>query len=134
MSNYLYVDNSNVWIEGMHVAAFVHGMAPSVWSAVTNRVVDYNWKIHFGKLHEFAGGCDVGRAVLYASRPPANSSLWSVAKNQGFEVVVHDRNFVNREKKLIPRLSVTSPKTRMSGSSPALMRLRLLPEIVIIFR
>ena len=64
MANYLYVDNSNVWIEGMHVAAFVHGMAPSVWSAVTNRIVDYTWKIDFGKLHEFAGGGDIGRAVL----------------------------------------------------------------------
>lgn len=84
----------------MHVAAFVHGMAPSVWSAVTNRIVDYTWKIDFGKLHEFAGGGDIGRAVLYGSRPPANDSLWNVAKHQGFEVVVHDRNVVNREKKI----------------------------------
>lgn len=100
MANFLYVDNSNVWIEGMHVAAAVHGLAPDVWSAVTSRICDYNWKLDFGKLHEFAGGADIGRAVLYGSRPPTNDSLWSVAKARGFEVVVHDRNVANREKKI----------------------------------
>ena len=36
----------------MHVATAVHGLAPDVWSAVTNRICDYGWKIDFGKLHE----------------------------------------------------------------------------------
>lgn len=54
----------------------------------------------FGKLHEFAGGDEIGRAVLYGSRPPANDSLWSIAKKRGFEVVVHDRNVANRKKKI----------------------------------
>lgn len=100
MANFLYVDNSNVWIEGMHVAAAVRGMAPDVWSAVTNKICDYTWKIDLGKLHEFAGGDDIGRAILYGSRPPANDTLWSIAKKKGFEVVVYDRNVVNREKKI----------------------------------
>ena len=26
MTNYLYVDNSNVWIEGRHVAAVANGL------------------------------------------------------------------------------------------------------------
>jgi uncharacterized LabA/DUF88 family protein len=100
MANFLYVDNSNVWIEGMHVAAAVRGLAPDVWSAVTNKICDYSWKMDFGKLHEFAGGEGIGRAVLYGSRPPANDSLWTIAKKRGFEVVVHDRNVANREKKI----------------------------------
>jgi uncharacterized LabA/DUF88 family protein len=56
----------------------------------------------FGRLYEFAGGnsSEVGRAVLYGSRPPANDSLWSIAKKKGFEVIVHDRNVANREKKV----------------------------------
>jgi hypothetical protein len=33
VANLLYVDNSNVWIEGMHVSAVESGMAPNVWSA-----------------------------------------------------------------------------------------------------
>lgn len=102
MSNFLYVDNSNVWIEGMHVSAVAQGIAPDIWSALNHRICDYNWKMDFGKLYEFAGGqsSDVGRAVLYGSRPPANDSLWGIAERKGFEVVVHDRNVANREKKI----------------------------------
>jgi uncharacterized LabA/DUF88 family protein len=101
MANFLYVDNSNVWIEGMHVSAVAKGMAPDIRTAQQEKVRDYSWKIDFGRLHDFAGGTtDVGRAVLYGSRPPANDSLWAVAKANGFEVIVHDRNVRNREKKI----------------------------------
>lgn len=102
MANFLYVDNSNVWIEGMHVAAVQNGIAPNIWDALANKICDYSWKLDFGKLYEFAGGDkkDVGRAVLYGSRPPKNDSLWTIAKAKGFEIVVHDRNAVNKEKKV----------------------------------
>jgi uncharacterized LabA/DUF88 family protein len=100
--NFLYVDNSNVWIEGMHVAAVENGIAPTIWDAMENRICDYTWKMDFGKLYQFAGGDkkDVKRAVLYGSRPPTNDSLWAIAKQKGFEVVVYDRNASNKEKKI----------------------------------
>jgi uncharacterized LabA/DUF88 family protein len=102
LANLLYVDNSNVWIEGMHVAAFQHGHAPDVWSAVQNRICDYNWKLDFGKLFDFAGGnrADVKRAALFGSRPPKNDSLWTAAERNGFDVIVYDRNVAGREKKI----------------------------------
>lgn len=102
MANLLYVDNSNVWIEGMHVAAARNGHAPDVWSAVQNRICDYNWQLDFGKLFEFAGGtrADVKRAALFGSRPPKNDSLWTAAERNGFEVIVYDRNVAKREKKI----------------------------------
>ena len=102
MANLLYVDNSNVWIEGMHVAAVDSGMAPNIWSAQTNKICDTSWKLDFGKLFEFAGGSkdEVGRAMLFGSRPPANDSLWDAARRKGFEVVTYDRNVKNREKKI----------------------------------
>ena len=102
MANLLYVDNSNVWIEGMHVAAAKHGHAPDVWSAVQNRICDYNWKLDFGKLFQFAGGekAEVKRAALFGSRPPKNDSLWTAAKRKGFDVIVYDRNVAKREKKI----------------------------------
>ena len=102
MANLLYVDNSNVWIEGMHVAAFQNGHAPDVWSAVQNRICDYNWKLDFGKLFDFAGGnrVDVKRAALFGSRPPKNDSLWTAAERNGFDVIVYDRNVAGREKKI----------------------------------
>lgn len=102
MANLLYVDNSNLWIEGLHVAAFKAGMAPDVWSAVQGNICDHNWKLDFGKLFAFAGGekVDVKKATLFGSRPPKNDSLWEIAKKRGFEVVVYDRNVANHEKKI----------------------------------
>lgn len=100
MANFCYVDNSNVWIEGMHVSAVARGMAPDVWAACEQRICDNDWKIDFGRLFEFAAGADVGRAVLFGSRPPQNDSLWGIARAKGFEVIVHDRNAQNKEKKI----------------------------------
>lgn len=98
MANLLYVDNSNVWIEGMHVAAAKHGHAPNVWAAVQNKICDYSWKLEFGKLFAFAGGDKKGvkRAALFGSRPPQNDSLWVAAERQGFEVIVYDRIAASR--------------------------------------
>ncbi len=102
MANLVYVDNSNVWIEGMHVAAVENGKAPDVLSAIQNKNCDYDWKIDFGKLFQFVAGdkSDVKRAALFGSRPPKNDSLWNIARDRGFEVIVHGRNVVNREKKV----------------------------------
>ncbi|WP_374012744.1 NYN domain-containing protein [Pseudoxanthomonas koreensis] len=102
MANLLYVDNSNIWIEGMHVAAFQNGHAPDVWSAVQNKICDYSWKLDFGKLFQFAGGdrADVKKAALFGSRPPQNDSLWVAARHKGFEVTTYDRNVANHEKKI----------------------------------
>ena len=101
MKSLVYVDNSNVWIEGMHVSAVKRGMATNVIVAQRDKICD-GWKIDFGKLLGFAGGekPTIKRAVLFGSRPPANDSLWSSAKKQGFEVIVYDRNVSNREKKI----------------------------------
>ena len=105
MANFCYVDNSNVWIEGMHVAAVESGMAPDIWAACDQRLTDSSWKIDFGRLFEFAAGGDVGRAVLFGSRPPKNDSLWAIAERKGFEVIVHDRNAANKEKKIDTQIS-----------------------------
>lgn len=102
MANFLYVDNSNVWIEGMHVSAVANGLAPSIWDAQQYNITDPAWRLDFGKLYQFAGGekHEVGKAILYGSRPPANDSLWDIARAKGFEVVVYDRNAANKEKKI----------------------------------
>jgi uncharacterized LabA/DUF88 family protein len=102
MANLLYVDNSNVWIEGMHVSAVAKGMAPNIWTAQKERICDHSWRIDFGKLFHFAGGesYEVKKAMLFGSRPPPDDSLWGAAKRKGFEPVVYDRNIANKEKKI----------------------------------
>lgn len=109
MANLVYVDNSNVWIEGMHVAAYANGLAPDVWSAVQNRICDNSWKLDFGKLFSFAGGdkADVRKAALFGSRPPQNDSVWDAARRNGFEVTTYDRNVANHEKKIDTDIATT---------------------------
>jgi len=91
VANLLYVDNSNVWIEGMHVAAYRNGIAPDVWTAVKGNICDHTWKLDFGKLFSFAGGDkkEVRKAALFGSN-----------ERNGFEVITYDRNVVNAEKKI----------------------------------
>ena len=103
MSEFVYVDNSNVFIEGKRVAAVQNGLALDIWDAIHNNILDNSYRLDFGKLHSFAAGNDpakIGRALLFGSRPPKNDSLWNIAKKAGFEVVVEDRNVANKEKKI----------------------------------
>ena len=121
MANLLYVDNSNVWIEGKHVSAVKKGMAPNVWTAQQNKICDNDWKIDFGKLFQFAGGerAEVKHAVLFGSRPPPNDSLWEAAKRKGFEVVVYDRNVVGKEKKIDTDVVATMMEDSYERVDPA---------------
>lgn len=103
MASYVYVDNSNVWIEGMHIAAVNAGYASTLDKAQAENICDSSWCYDFGKLLHFAGGPDsqIARAKLFGSKPPLNDSLWNAAKKNGFEVVTEERSyFTNKEKKI----------------------------------
>jgi hypothetical protein len=99
---FFYVDNSNVWIEGMRVSAVNKGMASSIHDAMDRRITDHSWRYDFGRLYRLAcpETAKVGRSVLVGSRPPPNDSLWDIARTEGFEVITHDRNRANKEKKV----------------------------------
>ncbi|RWB72941.1 MAG: NYN domain-containing protein [Mesorhizobium sp.] len=103
MADWIYVDNSNVFIEGKRVSAVKIGMAPNIWDAFEHRILDPNYRMSFGKLYQFVAGnnkAETARAMLFGSRPPQNDAIWKIAKQAGFEVIVHDRNFANKEKKI----------------------------------
>ena len=103
MSELVYVDNSNVFIEGRRVSAVQSGLALNIREAMNNGILDNSYKIDFGRLHNFIAGSDkrkVKRCMLFGSRPPPNDSLWQIAERAGFEVVVEDRNVANKEKKI----------------------------------
>jgi uncharacterized LabA/DUF88 family protein len=103
MAEFVYIDNSNVFIEGKRVSAVENGLALNIWDAIHNRILDHGYRLDFGKLHNFVAGNDpaqIKRAVLFGSRPPQNDSLWEVARDAGFETVIEDRNVANREKKI----------------------------------
>jgi len=103
MAELVYVDNSNVFIEGKRVMAVESGMAMNIFDAMNNRILDNSYKIDFGRLHDFIAGADrtkIKRCMLFGSRPPPNDSIWQIARNAGFEVITEDRNVANKEKKI----------------------------------
>ena len=103
MARFIYIDNSNVFIEGQRVAAVAGGYALDMDDAQRRGIFHAAYRLDFGKLHDFLtrnGEPDIKRLVLFGSRPPPNDSLWAVAKRRGFEPVIENRNASNREKKI----------------------------------
>ena len=56
MAEYVYVDNSNVFIEGKRVAAVQRGLAADIWQAINYGIFDNTYRLDFGKLHRFVAG------------------------------------------------------------------------------
>ena len=103
MSRYIYVDNSNVFIEGKRVSAVDKGLSLDIFEATKNKILDDEYRIDFGKLHTFLLDGDpsgIKKAILFGSRPPAKDSLWSMARKAGFDPKIEDRNFANQEKRI----------------------------------
>ncbi|MEN4472854.1 NYN domain-containing protein [Mycolicibacterium cosmeticum] len=102
MTLYVYVDNSNLWIEGMRVSAVRNGFATDMDDALARHITDNNWHYDFGKLYQAICPSTeaIGRSSLFGSRPPANDSLWQLARDKGFEVFTFDRNIANKEKQV----------------------------------
>lgn len=101
--DYIYVDNSNLYIEGRRVSAVAQGLADNIVEAMQLGILDHGYTISFGKLHEFVCGKDnnqIKRAALFGSRPPPNDSIWQYAEKAGFELHLEDRNYANKEKKI----------------------------------
>lgn len=102
MKSFVYIDNSNVFIEGQRCAAVHSGMAADIYDAIERRVFDFSYKIDYGKLYEYLCGeqkSEVGCAKLWGSPPPSDS-FWKMVETKGFEVVTYDRNAAGKEKKV----------------------------------
>ncbi len=103
LSELVYVDNSNVFIEGKRVKAVEAGLAMNIFDAMNDNILDNSYKLDFGRLYHYVAGNeneDIKRCMLFGSRPPPNDSLWRAAEKAGFEVKVEERNVKNKEKKI----------------------------------
>ncbi len=101
MAYLIYIDNSNLWIEGQRVAAVRNGLVPDIHSAIQNRIVDTSFRVNLGNLKSFTGGNQVKSAVVFGSRPPASDDLWKVMQRLNMEPVIVDRSiYTNKEKKV----------------------------------
>lgn len=103
MGYYVFVDNSNVWIEGKYASAVKKGMATDICSAHDKKISDNSWKIDFGKLLSCAVDGDlqnVKEAIIVGSKPTQKDSLWKAMASAGFHVDTEQRNSSNKEKKV----------------------------------
>lgn len=101
MRNYVYVDNSNLFIEGQRVSAVKRGLAPNIIEAMNKGILDFDWNLEYGRLYEIVCGekSDVAGARLWGSPPPGDS-FWDMVKRKGWGVQIYDRNFAGKEKKV----------------------------------
>ena len=98
--DYIYVDNSNFWIEGSRFSAVKKGMAKDLREASENGILDKSWRFDFGRLLEFSS-TNIGKAVLFGSKPPETDSIWNSAKQKGFEVVALERHKTSHKEKRV---------------------------------
>ena len=119
--DYIYVDNSNLYIEGRRVSAVAQRLARDIYDAMKNDILDHGYTISFGKLHEFLCGQDkrqIKRAALFGSRPPPNDGIWQYAKKAGFELHLEDRNYANKEKKIDTGIATLLTKDAYKNGNP----------------
>ncbi len=100
---YLFVDNSNIWIEGKKASG--RQKTPPVPS-------NYNYRIEYGDLlkHVMEGRSLGAIPQLYGSEPPPNDSVWRMIESKGYDVNVFKRNFFGKEKGVDMRLGLDVAK------------------------
>jgi uncharacterized LabA/DUF88 family protein len=98
VSALIYLDNSNLWIEGKKVSAVGKGMALDINDASNTRTFDTSFKLDFGKALVIANHAPIKAARFYGSRPPEADTVWKAAEAAGFKLTILDRNQRNKEK------------------------------------
>lgn len=109
MTLYVYVDNSNIWIEGQRIQAVRTGLVANIRAALAHKVTA-PWTYDFGRLYGLLcpPGVPVGRSILFGSRPPDNDSIWQRVRDADFQVVTFDRSpITHKEKQVDVALSTT---------------------------
>ena len=96
MHNFIYINSSEVWFDGMRVSAIHKGRAVDINDSRINGIVDRDWRIDFGGLVGVA--CSSRKVIpkiarLYGSRPLDNDSILTMGMNgNGFELTVSTPN------------------------------------------
>ncbi|GAB6012405.1 NYN domain-containing protein [Viscerimonas tarda] len=106
MAAFVYLDNSNLWIEGKRLGAVYRGTSPDIVTASETRDFDNTFRLDFGKVLDIANNKPIKTAKFYGSRPPESDSVWNMAEKVGFEPIIVDRNYNNKEKGVDTQLVV----------------------------
>ncbi|KAL9956978.1 hypothetical protein ACROYT_G038549 [Oculina patagonica] len=90
---FIYVDDSNMWIEAKKLAAV---------KSKLKCVEDPRTRLDIGKVTDVvASGRDVAWGTLYGSEPPAIDTVWQKIRDHGWKVVTNKRStYTNKEKQV----------------------------------
>lgn len=93
MDLFLFIDNSNLYIEMRRVAQLVFGYGDKVLPRV---------RVDFGRLLDYVKKeRELKDAILVGSKPPPNDSLWARLKQLGIELKIYERSpFTDREREV----------------------------------
>lgn len=100
---FVFVDDSNLWIEGQRVSAVKTGLARNMWEAQAKQTLDHSWRMDAWALREILvdwAKVPVPQAVLVGSETGRDLNWWNLAKRAGFRVEVVRRDPCRREKKV----------------------------------
>ncbi len=119
MDHNLYLDNSNVFIEGQRV------LAARDKGAALSKDLNKQYRLDFGKLIEIACGfdADLGKLMFYGSEPPPTDSVWQAAKQYGFQNKIFQRSKHNKEKMVDTQLTVDLMKDIYTELDPTTDRI-----------
>lgn len=98
---FVFVDVSNIWIEGQRVSAVRTGLARNIWEAQARRCLDFSWRIDVRGLREVLVDWSdnrVEKATLFGSSTENGSAWWEAAGREGFAVLPCLRPLGGREK------------------------------------
>lgn len=110
MDLFLFIDNSNLFIEMRRVAQLVFN-----YDAILLRRV----RIDFGKLLDYVRReRELKEAILVGSKPPPNDFLWGRLRQLGIELKIYERSpFTDREREVDQEL-VNCIRDTMEASEP----------------
>jgi NYN domain len=115
---HLFVDNSNVKIEGGRLA-----YAKRNAGGRRGPQVDDKYEIDWGKfLHlvKSRGNRLLAQVpILYGSRPPPDDSIWNEIRREGFDVRLFDRNIRDKEKGVDMEMGMDVIERMFEVSTPA---------------
>ena len=108
---FIYVDDSNMWIEAKKLAAF---------KSKLKCVEDPRLRLDIGKVTDVeAMGRDVAWGTLYGSEPPPIDTVWQKIRDRGWKVITTKRNPFTKKEKQVDHQMVADITALVSDRSVA---------------
>lgn len=106
---FIYVDDSNMWIEGKKLAAK---------QANLKCVEDPRLRLDIGRVADVvASGREVAWGILYGSEPPPIDTVWKKIRERGWKVITSKRSRFTKKEKQVDHQMVADITTLVSDRS-----------------